>query len=216
MAIVWIIENRPIADSMAGQLVGDFAVRAFRSLKSFGELARVRHRGRPHLVVVDLDSVEREVSSVNQWIDCVLQDIPRIYIASDFYGGADQHIYERPSSIMELVAIIDGYLGSVAVARQQTQRHVTFRSFTLDLDGHRLLLAEGEEEQLSPKETQLLRVFMERPGQKVNRHVIQEAVWQGAAVSKRTVDSHISRLRKRVTSLGLEIENYYGGEFVLR
>lgn len=217
MSIVWVIEDRPLSESLAAQLLGDFAVRAFRSIKTFGELARVRHRGRPHLVVVDLDSVKQDALTTNELIECAFPEVPRVFFVAEKSSAEGlQHTYQRPTQGIDVNAIIEGYLGSVAVAKQKSQRHVVFGSVTLDLDRQTLMLLGGYEESLSPKETQLLRLFMERPGQRVNRSMIQKSVWRGAVVSHRTVDSHISRLRKRVSNLGLEIENFYGGDFMLR
>jgi len=50
---------------------------------------------------------------------------------------------------------------------------------------------------LGPKEYQLLSILIERPGQVFSRSQLLDLVWgHGVYVEERTVDVHLSRLRK--------------------
>jgi len=50
---------------------------------------------------------------------------------------------------------------------------------------------------LGPKEFQILSLLMERPGQVFSRNQLLDHVWgHGIYVEDRTVDVHLSRLRK--------------------
>lgn len=54
---------------------------------------------------------------------------------------------------------------------------------------------------LGPKEFQLLIVLLERPGRVVSRTQLLDAVWgHGVDVEERTVDVHVSRLRKAINN----------------
>jgi DNA-binding response OmpR family regulator len=60
------------------------------------------------------------------------------------------------------------------------------------------------------KEARLLRFFIENTGKCLTRSEIQRAVWDGVKIESRTIDSHISRLRKRISLGEVTIESLYG------
>ena len=56
---------------------------------------------------------------------------------------------------------------------------------------------------LGPKEYQLLSILIERPGQVFSRSRLLDMVWgHGVYVEERTVDVHLSRLRKALDQVG--------------
>ena len=56
---------------------------------------------------------------------------------------------------------------------------------------------------LGPKEYQLLSILIERPGQVFSRSQLLDLVWgHGVYVEERTVDVHLSRLRKALDQAG--------------
>jgi two-component system phosphate regulon response regulator PhoB len=56
---------------------------------------------------------------------------------------------------------------------------------------------------LGPKEYQLLLILIERPGQVFSRSQLLDRVWgHGVYVEERTVDVHLSRLRKALDQVG--------------
>lgn len=56
---------------------------------------------------------------------------------------------------------------------------------------------DGAPLQLTHKEFQLLTLFARKPGRVLNREKIAEEVWGGLAPG-RTIDIHVSRLRRRL------------------
>src|SRR5690606_1048952 len=74
---------------------------------------------------------------------------------------------------------------------------------------------EGPLYELSLKEAKLLKLFMQQPQTCLPRQLIKEAVWGQVSVSPRTIDSQISRLRRRLASSGVQIENLYGDGYLL-
>ena len=56
---------------------------------------------------------------------------------------------------------------------------------------------------LGPKEYKLLSILIERPGQVFSRSQLLDLVWgHGVYVEERTVDVHLSRLRKALNQTG--------------
>ena len=63
---------------------------------------------------------------------------------------------------------------------------------------------------LGPKESRLLAILMERPGRVFSRAQLLDLVWgHGVFVEERTVDVHVSRLRKAIN-----VPNTQGDEAV--
>ena len=72
----------------------------------------------------------------------------------------------------------------------------------LDTERHRVVRA-GRELKLGPTEYRLLVTLLEKPGRVFSRDQLLDHVWgRDVYVDTRTVDVHIARLRKTLTSLG--------------
>ena len=74
-------------------------------------------------------------------------------------------------------------------------------------------LPDGEPENIPLKEARLLRILLQEPGKVWSREELQQTVWDRLKVSPRTIDSHISRLRKKLQYTGISIESKYGGGY---
>ncbi len=121
--------------------------------------------------------------------------------------GVDDYV-TKPFSPRELVARIK------AVLRRSTGnlRDKPIRVFDLELDpaSHRVTLNDHAVD-MGPTEYRLLNFFMTHPEKVFSRDHIQDQVW-GANVylEERTVDVHIGRLRKALTSASGPGINYSG------
>jgi hypothetical protein len=73
----------------------------------------------------------------------------------------------------------------------------------LELDANRLTVTEsGQPVTLTPREVMVLRYFLERPGRVVTRAQLLSDVWSYVYDGDdRTVDVHVSRLRRKLASL---------------
>ncbi|MEX1197318.1 MAG: phosphate regulon transcriptional regulator PhoB [Pseudohongiellaceae bacterium] len=119
--------------------------------------------------------------------------------------GVDDYV-TKPFSPRELVARIR------AVLRRTTGRHQdkTIRYFDLELDpsSHRVSINEKPVD-MGPTEFRLLNFFMTHPEKVFTRDHIQDQVW-GANIylEERTVDVHIGRLRKALSTASNPDINY--------
>ena len=115
-------------------------------------------------------------------------------------GGADDYI-TKPFAPRELVARIQSVL-----RRAKSSSDEVLRSGVLELDaaGHRVS-AGGEEIHLGPTEYRLLHFLMTHAERVYSRTQLLDRVWgANVYVEERTVDVHVRRLRKALTSAGAD------------
>jgi DNA-binding response OmpR family regulator len=109
--------------------------------------------------------------------------------------GADEVLVE-PYELRELLA----RLRALARRGAAPRRLMSVGELELDANDHRVSVS-GREIQLTSKEFELLRYFLEAGGRVVGREEVLENVWsyRGAAeVESRTLDVHIRSLRKKL------------------
>ena len=103
--------------------------------------------------------------------------------------GADDYV-AKPFSVLELTARVNA-----ALRRKRQSDEVTVGALTLNYDTMEVKLA-GQKLDLNKKEFELLKYFMQHPGKVLSREVILLEVWGYEQGETRTLDNHISRLRK--------------------
>ena len=112
--------------------------------------------------------------------------------------GVDDYV-TKPFSPRELVARIKTVLRRV----NGTKKNTVLQAFDLQLDpnSHRISI-EGRPIEMGPTEFRLLKFFLLNQEKVFNRDQIQDSVW-GANVylEERTIDVHIRRLRKALSSV---------------
>ena len=108
--------------------------------------------------------------------------------------GADDYV-TKPFSIKELLARAAAFLRR---SRQTDQDVHTFGGFRLDIPARKF--THGTEEiKLSPKEFNLLELFLKKPGRALTRDEILNAVWgYDCYVGPRTIDRFVTTLRNKI------------------
>ncbi len=114
--------------------------------------------------------------------------------------GADDYM-AKPFSIKELQARIRTQLRRTRPA--STGEVLRHGDIELDPERHRVSRA-GQAVPMGPTEFRLLTAMLERPGRVWSREALLTRVWgdREAELDTRTVDVHVGRLRKALTSFG--------------
>lgn len=113
--------------------------------------------------------------------------------------GADDYI-SKPFGLMEFVSRIRAVL-----RRAQKQSGVSvlaFRELEMNTAAHRVAV-ERRDVELTYKEYELLRFFMENPGKVLSREELMNRVWNtDFSGESRTLDIHIRTLRQKLGAAG--------------
>ncbi len=184
-----------------------FEARGFEDGASFWEALQ---QERPELVVLDvilpgMDGVEL-LGKIRS--SAAFSDLPVIMATArgteydkiqSLDLGADDYVV-KPFGVMELISRIRAVLRRCKKKEQETLLHMG--GIALDLD-ERTLTVDGERVQVTYKEFELLRLFMDHPGTAFTRERIFSHVWgMDYAGETRTVDVHIRTLRQKLGKYG--------------
>lgn len=129
-----------------------------------------------------------------------------------FKAGCDDYI-TKPFHLEEL------YLRLEAILRRSNRIENSARLYRfgkVSFDMHQHAITKGRDEiSLTPKESQILSVFLPHRNRTLARTYILEQVWGSSTLyNSRTFDVYLNRIRKIFKQLpGFEIENVHGHGF---
>lgn len=128
-----------------------------------------------------------------------------------FELGADDYI-TKPFSARELTLRVRAILrrGRQGPPEEEAGEIIQFGEIEVDTGRHRIFV-DGEELQLTHLEFRLFTTFLKRKGRVQSRDTLLNDVWGvSAAVTTRTVDTHVKRLREKLGVAGRYIETVRG------
>ena len=116
--------------------------------------------------------------------------------------GADDYL-TKPFSVREFIARVKAIIRRTEMAnnsKDNSEKIITCDQLTIDPQKRKVLLNENKID-LTPKEFDLLYLFMCNPGKSYSRENLLRLVW-GYEFSgyEHTVNSHINRLRSKIES----------------
>ena len=197
--------------------MGDYAVRSFASLASFETVLRFNRQSQPDILVIDIDDAGIDFARLQDFVSRHFVDIPVIAVQPSAGAMGDTLpgvcLASRPFDGFQLSELVD-----FLIRRRTGRRHlVRYKDLVLDMERMQCVFLPSEDSVSLPlKEAQILKLMLARPGICLSRDDISSTVWSGVKITPRTIDSHVSRLRKHLRNAGISIESIYGGGYVLR
>ncbi len=124
--------------------------------------------------------------------------------------GADDYI-TKPFSPREVVLRVSAVLRRIQIGKQtESTKQIETHGVTIDLDKHQVLTESGSID-LTATEFKLITLFAESPGRVFTRDILMDVIWgQDYYGIDRTVDTHVSRLRRKLGEFGKHIETVHG------
>ncbi len=121
--------------------------------------------------------------------------------------GADDYL-AKPFGMMEMISRIKAVLRRTGPIKEVKMLQIG--NLVLNLETY-IVLVNNERIQLTLKEYELLRTFMENPGRVFTRDQLLEMIWGVSYIGEtRTVDVHIGTLRTKLGECGSFIETVRG------
>ena len=118
-----------------------------------------------------------------------------------FDAGVDDYV-SKPFSTRELVARMKAVLRRINI--HGGHNPIALKELCLDPASHRVTVS-GNTVRLGPTEFKLLNFFMTHPERVFDRTQLLDRVWgRNVYIEERTVDVHIRRLRKALSSYGYD------------
>jgi DNA-binding response OmpR family regulator len=209
---ILVIEDEP--DLRAG-LQHNLELEGFKVLAAADgrEGLRKAKEGQASLVLLDLMLPGMPGLEVLRNLREIGREIPVIIISAKGQDrdkvqglelGADDYL-TKPFGLGELLARIRAVLrrtqvGAKAGVGEKTAVGGVMKFPDLVVDWRRFtIVRDGEEQQLSRYEAEILRMLIERRGEVVSRQDLLRKVWGYVHLpTTRTVDNHIARLRKKL------------------
>ena len=213
MAVIYIVEddkNISEIESYALKNSG-YLVDSFENARAFWN--RVQDR-KPDLVLLDVmlpdsDGIEvlkkmrRNPDTKRIPVIMVTAKSSEIDKVKGLDNGADDYI-TKPFGIMELISRVKAILRRIN--QDEEEKQLVFQNITLDCEKRQVTL-DGANCELTYKEFELLKLFLQNAGIVMTRETIMEKVWgidfEGES---RTLDMHIKTLRQKLGDAGKHIK----------
>ena len=206
--LILIIEDEPdIASTVSYNLKKQGFATLIAGTGSEG-LARATALPTPDLILLDLmlpDMSGHDVCSTLRSHDRT-KKVPVIMLTArgeeedriaGFEHGADDYV-TKPFSVRELLSRIRAVLRRCQADSADENPTMRAGIIRINLDAHRIWVNE-QEIVLTAIEYRLLKTFIERKDRVQSRDQLIDAVWGlGTAITNRTIDVHIKRLRSKL------------------
>lgn len=128
-----------------------------------------------------------------------------------FSVGGDDYIC-KPFSIKELIARVKAVLKrrNAMIPTSVAENKLIFNQFVVDLDLKEVII-NGESIALTKTEFEILILLAQKPDNVFSRENIIDKVWKETPfITERTVDVHVTRLRKKLGAYAFVIANRSG------
>ena len=213
MSVISIVEDDKyisVIESYALKNSG-YQVESFENARTFWSRCQDR---RPELILLDVMLPDSDGIEVLKKIrrNPDIRRVPVIMVTAKsseidkvkgLDNGADDYI-TKPFGIMELISRVKALLRRMN--QDEEEKQLTFQNIILDCEKRQVLL-DGQLCELTYKEFELLKLFLQNAGIVMTRENIMEKVWgidfEGES---RTLDMHIKTLRQKLGDAGKHIK----------
>ena len=186
-----LTSNRPdllLLDQILPGKTGVEAVREVRASQNFGRL--------PIIMVTGLSGEEDKVNALD--------------LGADDYGTKPFYPKELAARIKALSRRSDAVIaGNVSTPIKSIEDKISRDGLVIDFSAHRVTI-DGSEVALTLTEFKILSELLKQAGQVLTREKLRERALGNLNVTDRTIDVHMASLRKKLGTIGNQIETVRG------
>jgi two-component system phosphate regulon response regulator PhoB len=225
-ALILIVEDEPDLVSMLEYNLEKEGYQTRSALDGARGLELAVKEPIPDLVLLDLmlpDISGTEVCRVLRQQEST-RDVPIVMVTAKgeevdrvvgFELGADDYVV-KPYSVRELMLRVRAVLKRGRPTALDANARTVFGSLVVDTEAHRVWVND-EDIVLTALEFKLLVTFLGRRGRVQSRDRLLDDVWgYQVAITTRTVDTHVKRLREKLGAAGHYIETVRGVGYRMR
>ncbi|HCH62073.1 MAG: DNA-binding response regulator [Deltaproteobacteria bacterium] len=217
--LILIVDDEPDLVSALGFALGREGFRTRGASDGASALREARTSPKPDLVLLDLMLPDIQGTEVCRQLKANSEtaDIPVIMLTArsaeidrvvGFEVGADDYV-PKPFSTRELALRIRAVLRRSRPRALQLQE-LSIGCLRVDVAGHQTWVHD-QERVLTALEFRLLTTLLQRRGRAQSREALLDEVWGAStAVTTRTVDTHVKRLRQKLGEAGDYIQTIRG------
>jgi DNA-binding response OmpR family regulator len=150
----------------------------------------------PHVVVLDAISMKTTGDRIARQVKNALVQVPLIHL----HPGPKADTENPAEAVLIPPFTSRKVINSIERLRSQVNAAdlLTCGPIAVNLS-RRILVANGQETQLTPKLAQLVETFLRHPGETLDRKMLMEQVWQTDYMGDtRTLDVHIRWFRRAI------------------
>lgn len=150
-------------------------------------------RERPHVIILDSASMRTPGDRITRELRDALAEIPIIHIrpgTKEKMTSSADIVLQHPFTSRKLINSVERLIKFI------DDKVITCGPFSLNVP-RRILVAQGQEHQLTPKLTLLMEIFLTNPGKTFDRRSLMEQVWHTDYMGDtRTLNVHIRWIRQ--------------------
>jgi DNA-binding response OmpR family regulator len=178
---------------------------AVDTAENWEEAKEIIPRSQPDLIILDIMLPDRDGIDICRHVRKEFPRIPVILLTAKdkisdkvlgLESGADDYVV-KPFEALELLARIKACLRRSHVPDSEVK--VNIRDITIDFRKRRVTMS-GKEIELTPKEYDLLCLFVSNRGEVLSRDTIRKELWKSSRIYSwsRVIDVHIQHLRQKI------------------
>jgi DNA-binding winged helix-turn-helix (wHTH) protein len=216
---IWILE-KPHSLWLTTELIGDFPIRAFASFDALWVFYSIRPNPSLRAFIINRTQFSSDVIlALQRTLKDHSRKIPIFGVFKDHFTINGDLKFEHGFSLQIFKESIRQWVelpfGDNKVEKSSSLNQSSGR---YQLDFERLTILDFQTNTsvlLTLKELKILSLFFHALDKKATRGEILRSIWIDTHVGPRTLDSHISRLRKKIEILGINIESNYRDGYTL-
>ena len=219
---IWVLEDDPSSVFVYEEILAiRYDVVFFDKIAEFNTTLQ-QHETRPDLLIADLKLKDGHFLRDFFLKDKNLLEKVKLIIVSSsddldvlrtcFEHGASDYLV-KPFSKFELLAKVEKILGPSSLLKSSTptKEHLKIDPFRFTVERPNIGTIE-----VTSRELQVVRFLWERHPKPANKQEMFEKIWNDNVVIDKTVDVHISKLRKKMESLQICINLIPPAQYCLK